>query len=77
MNESRRLMNGKRQSLYTIYIMLACVFLTVCKFEEGIISLICHLFQRNIAVYLQHKFIYQHFYISDFSISTYSAHFQI
>lgn len=39
MNESRRLMNGKRQSLYTIYIMLACVFLTVCKFEEGIISL--------------------------------------
>lgn len=39
MNESWRLMNGKRQSLYTIYIMLACVFLTVCKFEEGIISL--------------------------------------
>lgn len=25
-------MNGKRQSLCTIYIMLACVFLAVCKF---------------------------------------------
>lgn len=28
----RRMMNGKRQSLCTIYIMLACVFLAVCKF---------------------------------------------
>lgn len=45
--------------------------------KTALSGLICHLFQRNIAVYLQHKFIYQHVYISDFSISTYSAHFLI
>lgn len=67
-------------SVYNLY-NAGCVFLAVCKFGrrhyQALSGLICHLFQRNIAVYLQHKFIYQHVYISDFSISTYSAHFLI